>query len=153
MVIRFILNHDLTEVEVEPLERLIDMLRNRFGLTGAKEGCGEGECGACTVILDGDAVAACMIPAIQANGTEILTIEGLNHGGAMDRLQEAFINNGAIQCGYCTPGMLMSVKALLMKNPEPDAETIKRAIEGNLCRCTGYHPIIKAVESLKGERS
>lgn len=150
MNITLTLNHMEKTVEVEPLERLIDLLRNRFGLTSVKEGCGEGECGACTVIVDQQAVTACTMLAIQANGCEVLTTEGLAPMGELDRIQEAFLDNGAIQCGYCTPGMLMSVKALMLRQPDPSREEIIRAVEGNLCRCTGYHPIIKAVESLKG---
>lgn len=151
MKINLTLNHVRREVEVEPLERLIDMLRNRFGLTSVKEGCGEGECGACTIIVDQRAVTSCTMLAVQVNGCEVLTTEGLQRGGELDRLQEAFLENGAIQCGYCTPGMLMSVKALLLHQPNPSKEEIIKAVEGNLCRCTGYHPIIKAVESLKEE--
>lgn len=151
MKIQLTLNHRLLEVQVDPLERLIDMLRNRFGLTSVKEGCGEGECGACTVIVNQKAVTSCTMLAAQANGCDVLTTEGLMKDGELDRLQQAFIRNGAIQCGYCTPGMLMSVKALLFKNPNPTREEIIRAVEGNLCRCTGYHPIINAVESLRGD--
>lgn len=151
MKIQLTINHERREVEVEPLERLIDMLRNRFGLTSVKEGCGEGECGACTIIVDGRAVTSCTMLAIQVNGCDVLTTEGLMQDGELDRLQKAFIQNGAIQCGYCTPGMIMSVKALLLNNPKPSNEDIIRAIEGNLCRCTGYHTIIDAVGSLKGE--
>lgn len=151
MKIQLTLNHIQREAEVAPLERLIDMLRNRFGLTSVKEGCGEGECGACTVIVDRKAVTSCTMLAIQANGCEVLTTEGLVQDGELDRLQQAFIRSGAIQCGYCTPGMLMSVKALLFDRPEPTRDEITRAVEGNLCRCTGYHTIIKAVESLKGD--
>lgn len=151
MKIQLIINHMKQEVEVEPLERLIDMLRNRLGLTSVKEGCGEGECGACTVIVDGRAVTSCTMLAAQVNGCEVLTTEGLAENGELDRLQQAFIENGAIQCGYCTPGMLMSVKALLLRTPEPSRDEIIRAVEGNLCRCTGYHSIVNAVQSLKGD--
>lgn len=150
MIIRFKLNHLYKEIEVSPLERLIDMLRNQFGLTSVKEGCGEGECGACTIIVDNLAVTSCTILAVQVNGCEVLTTEGLMVDGELDRLQQAFIENGAIQCGYCTPGMLMSIKALLLNNPCPSQDEVIRSIEGNLCRCTGYHPIVKAVASLKG---
>lgn len=151
MKIQLMLNHVHEEADVAPLERLIDMLRNRFGLTSVKEGCGEGECGACTVIVDRKAVTSCTMLAAQVNGCEVLTTEGLAKDGELDRLQQAFILSGAIQCGYCTPGMLMSVKALLFDQPEPTREQIVRAVEGNLCRCTGYHTIIQAVESLKGD--
>ncbi len=150
MKIQVTINHASRETEVEPLERLIDMLRNRFGLTSVKEGCGEGECGGCTVLVDRLAVTSCTMLAVQVNGCEVLTTEGLMQDGELDRLQKAFIQNGAIQCGYCTPGMLMSVKALLLAKPNPTRAEILRAIEGNLCRCTGYHPIVNAVEALKG---
>jgi aerobic-type carbon monoxide dehydrogenase small subunit (CoxS/CutS family) len=149
--IQMTINHIQREAEVEPLERLIDMLRNRFGLTSVKEGCGEGECGACTIIVNQLAVTSCTMLAVQVNGCQVLTTEGLMEDGELDRLQQAFIENGAIQCGYCTPGMLMSVKALLLNNLDPTREEIIRAMEGNLCRCTGYLPIINAVESLKGD--
>jgi aerobic-type carbon monoxide dehydrogenase small subunit (CoxS/CutS family) len=148
MKLSLILNGTLQETEVEPFERLVDTLRNRFGLTSVKEGCGEGECGACTVIVDRRAVTSCTMLAVQSEGREVLTVEGLGQNGGLDELQEAFLRHGAVQCGYCTPGMLMSVKALLMENPRPGREDVRRAIEGNLCRCTGYHPILQAVEAL-----
>jgi carbon-monoxide dehydrogenase small subunit len=124
--------------EINPSVRLIDFLREDLGLTGVKEGCGEGECGACTIIANGEAVTSCTMFAGQINGKELITIEGLEKDGELDALQESFIRNGAVQCGFCTPGMILSCKALLMKNPHPTEEEIKRAIEGNLCRCTGY---------------
>ncbi|WP_425058794.1 Nicotinate dehydrogenase small FeS subunit [Sporomusa carbonis] len=132
---------------VAPEERLIDVLRQRLRLTGAKEGCGEGECGACTVIMDGKAVNSCMVLAYQARGANILTIEGLAPQGELDVIQQAFVANGAVQCGYCTPGMIMAAKALLMNNPNPSVEEIKTAIAGNLCRCTGYVNIVKAIQA------
>ncbi|MFZ5966951.1 MAG: (2Fe-2S)-binding protein [Bacillota bacterium] len=135
-------------VDVEPGMRLLDVLRDHLGLTGAKEGCGEGECGACTIIMDEAAVNSCLILAHQARGKRILTVESLDQDGELDRLQKAFIENGAVQCGYCTPGMLMSCKALLMKNPNPSEEEIRIAIEGNLCRCTGYTKIVRAVKAV-----
>jgi len=137
--------HRLT---VGPKERLLDTLRERLHLTGTKEGCGVGECGACTVILDGEAVHSCMVLTAQADGSEVLTVEGLEVEGRLHPLQEAFIKHHAVQCGFCTPGMLMSAKALLDKNPNPTREEIKTAIEGNLCRCTGYEQIIEAIESV-----
>ena len=141
-------------LKVEPDERLLDTLRDRLNLTGVKEGCSIGECGACTVILDGKAVNSCMVYTFQVNGSEVLTVEGLETNGQLDPLQEAFIDHQAVQCGFCTPGMLMSAKALLNENPEPDREEIKTAIEGNLCRCTGYQQIIEAIESVvKKDRS
>ncbi len=131
--------------EINPFLRLIDFLRDDMGLTGVKEGCGEGECGACTIIADGEAVTSCTMFAGQIYGKEIITIEGIDKDGELDALQKSFIQNGAVQCGFCTPGMILSCRALLMKNPHPSEIDIKRAIEGNLCRCTGYQKIIKAV--------
>lgn len=141
-------------LKVEPDERLLDTLRDRLNLTGVKEGCSIGECGACTVILDGKAVNSCMVYTFQVNGSQVLTVEGLETNGQLDPLQEAFIDHQAVQCGFCTPGMLMSAKALLNENPDPNREEIKTAIEGNLCRCTGYQQIIEAIESVvKKDRS
>jgi carbon-monoxide dehydrogenase small subunit len=135
-------------LKVGPKERLIDTLREQLNLTGTKEGCSIGECGACTVILNGEAVSSCLILSGQIGGSEILTIEGLEVAGKLDPLQKAFIDYQAVQCGFCTPGMLMSAKALLMKNPHPSREEIKTSLEGNLCRCTGYEQIIEAIESV-----
>ncbi len=122
------------------------MLRDKLGLTGTKEGCAAGDCGTCTVILDGEPVNSCMILAFQADGRHVTTVEGLAKDGKLHPLQESFVKHGAVQCGYCTPGMLMSAKALLDKNPNPDRQTIREAMAGNLCRCTGYYKIIEAVE-------
>jgi len=138
-------------LSVEADERLLDTLRERLHLTGVKEGCSIGECGACTVILDGEAVNSCMVYTFQIDGSEVLTVEGLEVNGQLDPLQEAFIDHQAVQCGFCTPGMLMSAKALLNENPNPDREEIKTAIEGNLCRCTGYQQILDAIESAAKE--
>jgi len=135
-------------LKVGPKERLIDTLREQLNLTGTKEGCSIGECGACTVILNGEAVSSCLILSGQIGGSEVLTIEGLEVAGKLDPLQKAFIDYQAVQCGFCTPGMLMSAKALLMKNPHPSREEIKTTLEGNLCRCTGYEQIIEAIESV-----
>lgn len=135
-------------VKVKPYKRLLDVLRDELHLTGTKEGCGIGECGACTVIMDGKAVNACLVLAASAEGREIYTIEGLEENGRLHPLQEAFIRHNALQCGFCTPGMIMSAKALLDKNPRPTREEIKEAISGNLCRCTGYHQIIAAIEEV-----
>lgn len=132
-------------LDVDPGLRLIDVLRDQLDLTGTKEGCGEGECGACTVILEGVAVNSCLVVAHQARGKHVITVEGLAQDGHLDALQKAFIKEGAIQCGYCSPGMLMSSKALLLKNPHPSEPEIRDAIAGNLCRCTGYTKIVKAV--------
>ncbi len=132
-------------LEVEDSMRLLDILRDELRLTGTKEGCGVGECGACTVIMNGDAVNSCLILATQANNATIETVENLEQDDVLSKLQNAFVEEGAIQCGFCTPGMLMSAKALLDKNPHPSEEQIKEALEGNLCRCTGYVPILNAV--------
>jgi carbon-monoxide dehydrogenase small subunit len=150
MRIDFTLNYKQVNAEVEPLERLIDMLRNQFSLTSVKEGCSEGECGACTVLIDDMAVTSCTTLAVQVNGCSVVTTEGLRDSGEYDDLQKSFVEHGAVQCGYCTPGMIMSVKALLLSSPSPSQDEIIRSIEGNLCRCTGYHPIIKAVKALQG---
>ncbi len=146
--INLIVNGKEYKITVEPDERLLDTLRDRLHLTGVKEGCSIGECGACTVILDGKAVNSCMVYSFQIDGSEVLTVEGLETNGKLDPLQEAFIDHQAVQCGFCTPGMLMSAKALLKENPYPERTEIKTAIEGNLCRCTGYQQIVEAIESV-----
>jgi len=141
------------EVEARPTARLLDVLRDQLGLTGTKEGCAEGECGACTVIVDGRAVNSCVMLAVQARGKEILTVEGLAQDGELDLLQQKFVEYGAVQCGYCTPGMLMSAKALLMGNPVPSEQDIRIALAGNLCRCTGYSAIVAAVKAASGHEA
>lgn len=146
--VTFIVNGKKATLKVGPKERLIDTLREQLKLIGTKEGCSVGECGACTVILDGKAVSSCLILTGQIGRSEVLTIEGLEIDGKLDSLQQAFIDYHAIQCGFCTPGMLMSAKALLIHNPHPSREEIKTALEGNLCRCTGYEQIIEAIESV-----
>ncbi len=144
--IHFTVNGKAVEVETTANRRLLDILRDELGLTGTKEGCDVGECGACTVVLNGQAVHSCLILAPQADGAEILTVEGLSDGQTLHPLQKNFLEYGAVQCGFCIPGMLMSSYALLKENPNPREEEIKDAIAGNLCRCTGYKQIIKAVK-------
>ncbi len=146
--IHFTLNGDAVSVQVQPNWRLIDLLRDTFNLTGTKEACGQGECGACTVLLDDEAVNACLVLAEQLDGRSVTTIEGLSKNGELDPLQQAFVDCGAIQCGFCTPGMIMSAKGLLLKNPNPTEEEIKEAMEGNICRCTGYVKIVDAVKQV-----
>lgn len=143
----FNINGQTREIEADPSMRLIDLIRDGFGLTGTKEGCSEGECGACTIILDGKAVTSCILLAGQTEGHEIITVEGVSRDHELTRLQQAFVDYGAIQCGFCTPGMLLSAKALLDSNPHPTMEEIQIALSGNLCRCTGYKKIFEAVEA------
>jgi carbon-monoxide dehydrogenase small subunit len=145
MRIRTVINGRPIEREVRVGDRLLDLLRNDLHLTGTKEGCGEGECGACTVLIDGRAVNSCLVLAPQVNGKEVLTIEGLAAEDALHPIQRAFVEKGAVQCGFCTPGFIMSTYALLKQNPTPSDEEIKSALEGNLCRCTGYTKILEAV--------
>ncbi|MCI0525057.1 MAG: (2Fe-2S)-binding protein [Acidobacteria bacterium] len=133
-------------IDAPPMKRLLDVLREDLRLTGTKEGCGEGECGACSVIVDGDVINSCLVPICQTQGADILTVEGLANDGRLDPLQQAFLVCGAAQCGICTPGMLMSARALLATNPNPTRDEIKESIAGNLCRCTGYVKIIDAIE-------
>jgi carbon-monoxide dehydrogenase small subunit len=139
------------ELDVRPTARLIDVLRLQLGLTGVKEGCSEGECGACTVIVDGKAVNSCLVLAAQVRGRKVLTVEGLAGDDGLDTLQRMFIEHGAVQCGFCTPGMLMSAKALLMADPQPTEEAIRLALAGNLCRCTGYTTIVAAVRAASAQ--
>ena len=153
--IRFILNGDVVEANIKEDEMLIDVLREKFGLTGVKEGCGVGECGACTVIVDGKNVNSCLFPAMEVEGKNVLTIEGMQNEEEFGLIQKAFLEKGAVQCGFCTPGMIMSTKAFYEENKNKDnisEEDIKRALSGNLCRCTGYIQIIEAVKDvMKGE--
>lgn len=145
-------NGNTYEVPAYPAERLLDVLRDRLGLTGAKEGCGTGQCGACTVLLDGRPVASCMVFAADAEGCEVTTIEGLAPPAQLHPLQAAFLQHGAVQCGFCTPGMVLAAKALLDRNPNPTDEEILRALAGNLCRCTGYRKILQAIRSVARPR-
>lgn len=140
-------------VDVEPHHTLLYVIREKLDLRGTKEGCGTGDCGACTVIMGGQAVNSCLILAYQADGSEITTIEGLMKDGKVHEIQQAFVDYGAIQCGFCSPGMIMSAKALLDQNPSPTEKEIRTAIAGNLCRCTGYSKIIEAIKSVGNERS
>lgn len=147
MRVAFTVNDQPVEREVSPDVLLVDFLRNELGLTGTKRGCGVGECGACTVILNGEAVNSCLVLAVQAQDASVYTVESLEKDGELDPLQRAFIENHAVQCGFCTSGMLMSAKALLMHNPHPGEEEILAAISGNLCRCTGYRNIVRAIKA------
>ncbi|MBI4527397.1 MAG: (2Fe-2S)-binding protein [Deltaproteobacteria bacterium] len=141
-------NGETYEVVIAPYRTLLDVLREELRLTGSKKGCDVGDCGACTVILDGKPVNSCLVIAATAEGREIQTIEGLAQNGKLHPLQEAFVKEGAVQCGFCTPGILMSLKSLLDKNPTPTRDEVKTAMGGNLCRCTGYSKMFKAVESI-----
>lgn len=138
-------NGKTVSVQVYAMERLLDVLRHELGLTGTKEGCGEGECGSCSILLDGRLVNSCLIPALQASGTKIITIEGLATNGRLGVLQQAFLDCGGAQCGICTPGMILAALYLLSKKPQPTREEIREGLSGNLCRCTGYMQIFEAV--------
>lgn len=144
-------NGAFVQLRVAPQELLVDVLRDQLGLLGTKKGCGTGECGACTVLLDGRAVNACLIPALRAQGKEILTIEGLGTLEHLHPLQESFIAHGAVQCGFCAPGMLLAAKALLDRSPHPTEPEIRRGLAGNLCRCTGYAKIVQAIQAVAAE--
>ena len=149
-------NGDVEEFVCHPGETLLEVLRNRLGLTGAKEGCGTGDCGACSVIMDGQLVCSCLVLGAEAEGSRIATVEGLADGEKLHPLQDQFLEHAALQCGICTPGFLVAAKALLDNNPEPSEEEIRYALAGNLCRCTGYDKIVRAVDAaardLKKER-
>ncbi|MBI5486053.1 MAG: (2Fe-2S)-binding protein [Deltaproteobacteria bacterium] len=155
--IELTVNGDPHRVSVRPNRTLLDVLREELGLTGTKRGCDQGECGACTVHLDGRAVNACLVLAIDADGSEVTTIEGLARRGELHPLQRAFVEEGAIQCGYCTPGMILQAAALLRRNPTPTSKQIREGMAGNLCRCTGYAKIVKAIgkaaEVMRGQRA
>lgn len=145
--IRFTVNGKKVSLDVAPGDMLVDVLRGKLGLTGTKVGCREGECGACSIILNGKLVTSCLLPAVKADRGTILTIEGLTENGEMHLIQKRFIEDGAIQCGFCTPAMVLAGKALLDANPKPTREEIQLAISGILCRCTGYQKIIKAIDA------
>lgn len=144
--IRFKLNFEDREIVVNPLKRLLDVLREDMEFTGAKEGCGEGECGACSVIIDGKLINSCMVPIGTVEGKEVLTIEGFQQTERYNVLKDSFEEAGAVQCGFCTPGMIMASEALLSKNPHPSEDEIREGLSGNLCRCTGYNMIIDAIK-------
>lgn len=147
-MIRMTVNGQPVELTVEPYRTLLDVLRDELDLTGAKKGCDRGDCGACTVLLDGKPVTSCMMLAVQADGHRITTIEGLGAGGRLHPVQQAFVDHGAVQCGFCTPGMVLAAVALLEENPQPTEAEVRDAIAGNLCRCTGYAKIVDAVMSV-----
>jgi carbon-monoxide dehydrogenase small subunit len=150
--ITFNLNGESVQVEIEPHLTLLQLLRDKLELTGTKEGCGMGECGACTILLDGKTVNSCIFPAMEVDGKSVTTIEGLTDGqGNLHPIQKAFVEYGAIQCGFCTPGMVLSAKALLDENPKPTEEEIRNGIAGNLCRCTGYLQIFQAIKAVSNQ--
>lgn len=146
-LITLTVNGETREVAIEPRQSLLQVLREELRLTGTKDGCGEGECGACTVFLDGQTVDSCLIFGLEANGREVVTVEGLAQGDQLHPVQKAFGEHGAVQCGFCTPGMILAAKALLDHNPHPTEAEIRRGIAGNLCRCTGYVKIIEAIKA------
>ena len=145
-IIELTVNGDDYEIAVEPQETLLEVLRNSLALTGAKEGCGTGECGTCTVLIDGEPMLSCLLLAVECRNRKITTIEGLHLEDGLSIIQEAFLERGAVQCGFCTPGMILATTALLEANPKPTGNDIKKALEGHLCRCTGYNNIVDAVE-------
>jgi aerobic-type carbon monoxide dehydrogenase small subunit (CoxS/CutS family) len=146
LFIKFHLNGELTSVQILPEETLLQVLRDKLDIKGVKKGCGEGECGSCTVLLDGQPVVSCLLPATKAANRNVITIEGVSEGWKLHPIQEAFLEAGAVQCGFCTPGMILSAKALLDRCPSPSEEEIRTALSGNICRCTGYVQIQEAVK-------
>ncbi|RIK78171.1 ferredoxin [candidate division KSB1 bacterium] len=151
MPIRFQVNNKSYDLDLPPMKRLLDVLREDLRLTGSKEGCGEGECGSCSVILDGEVVNSCLVPLCQAEGSTIITVEGLAQDGRLSHVQQAFLDHGGAQCGICTPGMLMAATAFLNEKAKPSRAEIKEAIAGNLCRCTGYMKIFDAIAAAAGQ--
>ena len=147
MKLHLMVNGQARELDVAPDRRAVDLLREDLGLTGVKEGCGSGECGTCTILVDGEAQLACLLLAAQLEGRTLTTIEGLARAGELHPVQQAFVDYGAVQCGYCSPGMILAAVDLLRCNPAPSREEIRVGISGNLCRCTGYHMIVDAVEA------
>jgi len=145
--IQFVINGQSVEIEVKPWRTLLEMIRENLNLTGTKEGCGHGECGSCTVLMGGKTVNSCLVPAAEADGQEILTIEGLSEAGSLHPIQEAFVERSGMQCGFCTPGMIISAKALLDRNPDPSEKEIREAMAGNFCRCTGYTKIVESIDA------
>jgi len=145
--IKFVINGQSCELQVKPWRTLLEMIREDLKLTGTKEGCGHGECGSCTVILGGKTVNSCLVPALEADGQDILTIEGLSEGESLNAIQEAFVEYSGMQCGFCTPGMIISTKALLDRNPAPSEMEIREAMAGNFCRCTGYTKIVESIST------
>ena len=146
--IKLNVNGEMHTVQIEQDETLLHVLREKLALTGTKEGCGEGDCGACTILVNGKSVNSCIYPAIQADGCEILTVEGVEKSEKLSAIQKAFVDHGAVQCGFCSPGMIMATAALLDENPHPTEEEIRRGLSGNICRCTGYQAMVDAVKSL-----
>ncbi len=149
---KFNINGELYEGEIETHRTLLEVLRESFGLMGTKKGCNEGECGSCTVLMDGKAVLSCLVLAVEAQGKKIETVEGLAKNGELHPLQKSFIEHGALQCGFCTSGMLMAAQGLLNENPRPSEKEVRLAIAGNLCRCTGYNAIVEAILEAAGKR-
>jgi carbon-monoxide dehydrogenase small subunit len=151
MLIKFRLNHEDREINTDPDRRVVDLLREDMGYTGSKEGCGAGECGACSILVDGVSKLSCLMLAAQLEGHHIITIEGLAKGEELHPIQQAFIKKGAVQCGFCTPGMVIATLDLLQRNPQPGRHEIRQGLSGNLCRCTGYQKIVDAVETAAAE--
>lgn len=148
-IVTVTVNGERRQALAEPRHTLLELLRDTLGLTGAKEGCGDGNCGACTVLLDGRPVNSCLVLAVEAQGREVVTVEGLAQDGSLHPIQRAFVESGAIQCGFCTPGLVMAAYVLLRDNPRPTEHQVRAAIAGNLCRCTGYDKIVRAIMAVR----